>query len=283
MKIKGIIRYYTGLLDGFFSYYIRVARSQEKEDIHQLRVQIKRLRALWSLADVLLKGAWDKQPCFEEVAPLFRKAGLLREYQILRELSSSLPAGIQYEYRAYLDRNERVAGLKLARAISNFDQRSFTARCSTLRPSLESLSESEIMEKSFEFLHSREIKIRKLRRRLPDNRRLHKIRIELKVAHEVLTILGQISASEGIHHERSQIKALNAALGDWHDQCEFLESLMDFRRTNPQPSLGDPWTVLTKRLEKKQKKRQDKLLLSLDTYLEEQERFSPHNADSLQK
>lgn len=263
MKQVKIITYYQELFDSFMHYYGAVGGTPEMEDIHQMRVSIKKLRALWSLMEVLSGREWDKRPHFGAVAGLFKKAGRLREYQVIQGLLPSYRIPMQARYEAYLKQSEEAARKKLRKEIRRFDTKAFRALNGPLFLRMEALTERQILERSIRFIGGHHRTVRRLHEGLPDNRKLHKIRIELKSVHEVLSILCEIRQSPSLAGERKILKALNSSLGEWHDYCDFIDSLNGFLKGPPTKGKKD----FMRRLRRQQRERRDVLCKKLDTYL----------------
>ena len=59
--------------------------------------------------------------------------------------------------------------------------------------------------------------IQKLKHLIDDDKKLHKIRIHLKAALEILLLICRLSNDQGLNEFRKELKSLATIIGKWHD------------------------------------------------------------------
>ena len=87
MKKNVFNTYFDKRLKSIKQHLISYKQDQKPEDLHHIRVEIKKIKAILSFAKDLYEEAYD----LSELKPLFKKAGAIRELQINRQLLVELP------------------------------------------------------------------------------------------------------------------------------------------------------------------------------------------------
>ena len=95
-------KHYLDQIDWFKTYFDQTMKRQEVEDVHQLRVFIKRIRTVLSLTQIFTDEVFNKKPHYELFSPLFSKAGFLREIHVNEALLYEAGPDMLPPYQDYL-------------------------------------------------------------------------------------------------------------------------------------------------------------------------------------
>jgi hypothetical protein len=95
--------------------------------LHDLRVGIKRLKALYQVLDPISEGRFDSKTNFADVHILFKEVGKLREIQVLKALfaffAKDAAAEIYIEFNNLITAREQLASDELNTALQQFDNK----------------------------------------------------------------------------------------------------------------------------------------------------------------
>ena len=214
--------YYEARASAIRARYRRAARYFTEDDIHELRVEIKRLRALAKLL-AWMEPSFRARKRLRHTRQLFKVAGTLRDLHVQRELVnahvSSLPWNLS-EYRNYLQSRETTARREYARAADAYSDDELARFTEAMLRALGGLEEGDIMWKTEQRLSVIVSRLADLRHEqdlaLVD---LHKIRIMSKEARYTLEILRAFPGPVRSEREAldSALRRVHRALGRWHD------------------------------------------------------------------
>ncbi|MEZ5022063.1 MAG: CHAD domain-containing protein [Chitinophagales bacterium] len=224
-KKSSIIKYYKNQILLFDFYFERTLKSKSKEDLHQMRVSIKRLKAIWSMMEMATSGKWQKKQHYKLFDKLFDAAGKVRELEVNSELIEKYNSSYLDSYNKYLQNTQEGLNRELFVRMQSFDHKNFEALNNKLLQKMKGLSYKVVLKESARYIQKEVKKVLKLNDELPNNRKLHKIRIHLKAANEILTIINELNTRVSLKKLQTNIKSLNERVGKWHDYTVLLSSL----------------------------------------------------------
>ena len=207
----------------FDKYFKRVKKRAEQEDIHQLRVALKKMKTVLHIVDPenkILKSSETKR-----IRRLFKLAGIIREAQVNMELVQHIDNKPMKMYRSFLTEQINYGSKALQQFTSNKNAADFFSR-NTLK---------KISKKTNHFTESHQLdKFRnKVYRRIEryvhytGDKILHEIRKEIK--HLLfITRFDHVDDSK-----KENLNNLAEQLGIWHDQAVLLYSLESFSAKEP--------------------------------------------------
>ncbi len=231
MQKDPFIERYQQLLEAFHSYFRKTLENQDMEDLHQLRVTIKKLRALWSMAEWTTQGTWRRKEHLSLFSRLFEEAGKVREAQVNLSLVTLYRIYDLDEFRQYQTSIQEHASAELIEQMMAFNFHRFEALNDQLLHQMEGLSVTDCLNHAIAYVQEEMAKVQELGDTLPNDRNLHKIRIHLKAVAEILNLIHQWSDDDEWRVYREEIKALNEQLGIWHDHTVLLQSINEFAQT----------------------------------------------------
>lgn len=242
--------------------YRLALEGHDVDGVHDLRVDIKRMRALFNLVEAL-NSFFHVKANFKPFRKIAKNTGVLRDAQVQLEMLNMLTAemGLSFnEYASFLDEREQdgwqtfhhFAGTseplkkcKATRAVvkAAFDTITDAAASARAQGRFYNLR-NELIILSSEKTFREEV--------------LHDIRKLAKTAHYTLEIIGP--AFPGFTEAETfigAIKKVHQALGKWHDYDVSLNYLQDFLYTHGIDPATEPYEALTVELRRRRQEYYD--------------------------
>ena len=220
--------HFTALEKDFHRYYIDVLRRCEEEDVHQLRVNMKRQVAFFHLLE-FLDGSFSTERALEAYGKLYKRAGKVRDYQVLKSViqMEEEQLKLQHQFSEWLNEKERQQREKL----TVFEEEQSMIPVRRL---------GKLVKNRIRFLPEQELKERlriyfvqlfdRIRASLhPENhteKKFHELRKRIKELFFNLNLINGICTRGKIY--KRELKALDnfqKLLGQWHDRYFTLERL----------------------------------------------------------
>ena len=200
----------------------------DPEAIHQLRVTIKKIRAVLEVLDKVTGNGVDSEAVMNELEHLFKAAGNLRESQVCRTLFKHYAPHYLAPYMAYLDRLQRRLEKHFRKRLQLFRAEQMQGLEQEILHAAGCIDEAETL-KIAEIVFSKvRRKVGLLGNRIPDEIALHKLRRHLKSLQEWLLISHEINQESSEEPFRENLRLLTSRIGRWHDQVVLRDSLTTF-------------------------------------------------------
>ncbi|MDN5202713.1 CHAD domain-containing protein [Fulvivirgaceae bacterium BMA10] len=271
MRKNHLIQHYLDKLASFHLYFKRTLEGQEIEDIHQLRVTIKKLRAMYALMELATRGTLKKKECFALFSKLFDEAGKVRDAQVSLSIIERSKARYLVSFAENLRTIQKHANEKLLTSMQAFDFKRLEMLNNKLLQAMKELSVEIVIRESVTYILKEVRNVYVLKDHLPDNRKLHKIRIRLKAVIEILTIMNELDATLRLEELRNNFKSIEKQIGKWHDYIILLASLNYFTNQTRLKSKVGYLTNLIGRIETQQEVRQQAIHQSINKYITQQQ------------
>ncbi len=197
--------------------------SSEEKAVHDFRVGVKRLTALYLFVHAV-KSEIAAKRLLKPYRSLSKSISRIRDAQIALELLADLE-GIDSSDRVVLLKALRSRIRKDYRSFQNFAQGCTPARLPTIRAM--GLSESTIL-KTKPLVQDNLLKQILTPARRMNAEQWHKLRILLKRYHHTLDAFHFCPGHTLDESELKQMKILEQLLGDWHDRVICIEILQSF-------------------------------------------------------
>jgi len=228
-----LLRYYSKHC-GLFVYNFRHALTGfDEEAVHDMRVAVKRIRAVNLLIERLFPGKFDSVTCEGQIRELFRLSGRIRDTQVQQLLLSDCTeqAGTTLgEYQHYLKKTEQKSIRRFNKCLAETDAEADLEDMQKLATDLIKASTTEgIARQIILFIDELMAVSRSMRQDQAHDENLHEIRKKLKNCHYLLTLFDKDDPD--LPKLSSTIKRLdkvNELLGEWHDQVVAMEMLGKF-------------------------------------------------------
>jgi CHAD domain-containing protein len=213
----------------FFSSLEKARGNGDVESIHQLRVNIKKIRAVIHFLEI--SGGGKRNPGMTSILkPLFKNAGTVREIQVNKSLLKSyhLPVHALSDYNAFLESEEKTAISVFHQELAYARQERLKKKISTFRKNLSSPPNKEIRKNAEAYLQKHLLKIQKLLDLPLHEEDIHLIRKYLKAMDPIMGILYRLNEESKFRRLQAGIRQIGIELGNWHDRIILLSSLEQF-------------------------------------------------------
>jgi CHAD domain-containing protein len=219
---------------GLFNKNFNLVISDFDEDaIHDMRVAIKRIRAVFLLTERLFPGEFDALEEEGEMRRLFRLSGRMRDAQVQQQLLYATAQNIGStfgEYQAYLRNTESKAVKKFKKFLKEYDAEDDLKQKHEKVADLISRSGYEqVRLQIVQFVDELFMAAGKMHSDYEHDEKLHEIRRKLKQCHYLLSVFNQ--RDPDLPQLKTTLKKLdkvNELLGNWHDQLVAMEMLGRF-------------------------------------------------------
>lgn len=225
--------YYTSLRERAEADYRRASQYQSVEGIHDFRVDVKRLRALFNLV-AWLNPTFPAKRCYKPIRRVFKAGGRMRDPQVQQELvrTQVKTRGLNLsEYFNDLKAQEIAAGEAFTKVCKKFDLSVFTQIADEIAKALAPLDDETAAAKTqarFNLIIARIVAYRDKQQFVDED--YHQIRINAKESRYVLEIAQHCFPNIGFSDElNNRIRAVHQSLGKWHDAEIGLHTLAAFR------------------------------------------------------
>ncbi len=216
------------LIEQFKMRFDRLQKQLDMEDVHQLRVSIKKLRAFWALSGVIGGLPPMEKKLKKSVRRLFKQAGLVRECQVNIHMLAKYNRNYLKPFKQWLHTQNELAQSSLKIAIAQFDEKALIHFNENFLIALTRIPVHQIFGDSMSFIRQKFENVDKLKSASKDRLQLHEIRKELKALHAVLKVIHMLPVRTGLKKMDTKIDRLNDALGDWHDLEVLIHTLKQY-------------------------------------------------------
>lgn len=224
-------RPYKNQYEAFLHFKGRMVKKPgRKKDYHQLRLSLKRIKAYLKLVEFISKGSIQSKNIYNQFKPVFKSAGKVREGQInLKKLSDyKLGASAYSKYTAFIRSSEKSHLKKLSVGIRLFDEVKAAQVNLQIKKILNGQRKKKFVTDCLKFLREKFVLIYKLKNVAGPHQLIHQIRIQLKSAGAVASILNEIDPKSIDQKFIKQIKKVESLIGDWHDLFVLKASIVTF-------------------------------------------------------
>jgi CHAD domain-containing protein len=221
---KTISELYTGHQHSFLKH-LRTAQNLSEEKVHQLRVEIKRLRSFFRLLKVLTEKGGKAKKVLKLLDPVFKTAGRVRNATLNRKLLKPLKSRAALEFKRYLQEKEKKNVAELKRKIRKFRLKKISKLGHSTVNAFKAIDRQAVDAKAGKYV--REL-LRDIHAAIPDiseDKTFHGIRKKLKDVKTVDQLLLEIAPEHVIHRAVHKIRGVDEKIGDWHDHVVLVEEI----------------------------------------------------------
>jgi len=201
-----------------FVVYLKLTLERcSEEDIHQLRVSIKRIKALFKIiaASGLSKSTTNK--FFMLYSGIFNAAGKVREIEInlnlLNKMDLILPSALIKD----LEKTLKASKNDMLAEVRNFSKNKLYRQNSFIYKKLNHLHDRDILFITSSIFDKKSAKVRKLLDGNYEEIKLHNIRKNLRFSGEIQKVMSGMDSNERLERVIIQQKEIRDYLGIWHD------------------------------------------------------------------
>ncbi len=266
-----IIDYFEKQVDDIRSFLDNIPGNYKIKDIHQLRVRIKRLKALFRLLEFMHPVEFRAKDHYHLFKPVFKSSGLIRESQINISLLKKYKGTerLHKSFSKYIARLRPEWNTSLDRSIDAFNYSRLSEEVKNINNIFSRNTELEIVGLITDFIYSELDRIKSLIDESNDMEYIHEVRIILK---NIKPLLGMLWPRIDSTFKKNQYKNLNRTetlIGNWHDRYILSNALSMFfkAKEKKKEKLLEEYESLQKKIEKNNSKAFDKIAQSLSETL----------------
>ncbi len=204
--------------------------------IHDLRVAIKKIRALFLFVNEISGGEFKVKKRLKRLRKLFKAFGKLRDIQVQKELLNKYESNTNCSYQ-YFNLHLSDVQTKIQSSYSNEFLKFKTQHSGKIythfKKNIEPYNFNLISSSIYEQYKLRFKILKSLSHKISDYHNIHKFRIKLKEFIHIFIILFQNSEFKPETSVNiNKMKNIADLLGSWHDKDIFLKSLSKFYTQN---------------------------------------------------
>ena len=191
-----LANYFDKRIAGFFKYFQETKEDFGVHSLHQMRVEVKKLRALLRMLEMATANSFQKADYFKLLAKIFKPGGRLRETQINLSLIEKYTSYQLPEYYLHLRQLEAKQTEKLKVALNKVETVQFDNLNTLVRPFLETIEINELEQELSGFISQELDTINTLRPGIYNDKELHKLRMHLKAMGYMTKLLNEIKPDQ---------------------------------------------------------------------------------------
>lgn len=225
MHESQLIIHYKNQIKGFREHFKQAAEHQEMENVHQLRLDIKKMRATLALMQFVSSEAFDLREYLNLFSKLFRRLGQVREAQINQELITKNDGAGESLLIAHFKQQQQLAEVALRQEMEAFDFLKLKRIHWSLLQTMRGISNQEVLKGAISHVFKKLMLVDAMKSQLDDPKKLHKARIQLKEVSEILGLINEIQKVPELEVIGIDIKTSTTMIGEWHDHRILLDTL----------------------------------------------------------
>jgi len=222
-NFKSAIVTYFAIQKELLDKHIFAAKAtMDPEAIHQFRLSIKRIRALFHLLEDVTVGNFNAKQAIRPLRKIFRPAGQLRDIHVQAELIQAYENQFSVRFSAiweYLILEEQRLIPKAHKRILRYKPVISGEILLIVLSALDSLDSSLLLHNAGKHVIARFQHLKKLRESIADPKVFHEFRAHQKEAFYMLDFINNFTiGSVNLATPIGDVKATARQIGAWHDK-----------------------------------------------------------------
>lgn len=206
---------------------LKATKTLDEESIHQLRIEIKKLRSLFRFLEFLSEDAFKQKKIESLILPVYKSAGKYRtaglNQRLLDEqLSKAIP-----EFECYLEDKRHHAGKKFLKARKDVDRQKLKGYFEKPLRLFKKERNGAVYKISRAYVDGIFSDIEVLLTKAGSDENFHKVRKKLKDAKAIIGLVKELHPEKKAQH-LGNMKELEEDIGKWHDRFILVEELDKF-------------------------------------------------------
>lgn len=217
----------------FLTNYNLALSSSDADALHDLRVAIKRIRAVFMLLEKMFPKQFDIPEVEGNLRELFKLSGRMRDAQVQQLLVTTFEQNLNCsltEYQNYLKKTEKKAISKFKMYLKGYHpEHDLEVIQNIVIALMASTDRDPVRQNIIQLVDELMITVRKMQTDQEHDELLHEIRRKLKLCTYLLSIFRKTDAA--LPKLKETMKVLDTAndlLGDWHDRFVAMNTLDHF-------------------------------------------------------
>ncbi len=219
--------------DGQYAFRQRIKKLPEvlkPEDVHRLRLAMKKLKYDYRLLEYISSGKFDAKKQFSHYQKLFRIAGEVREDDVNSRLAEELDiqADLLTRYRHFVNRNHDTNYRYLKKSIGRIGRRNAKVVIPDNSGLNKRMNKRKFVRQIYSVIKWKCKRIRKLNLKSKNTIEIHRLRKNLKILHRAMRVYSEVNESKRLDKPAGEVKQAERQLGVIHDRAVFVSSMNDF-------------------------------------------------------
>jgi len=230
---KRLTAYSARQCEAILLNYNLTLSSFDADALHDLRVAVKRIRAVFLLLERMFPLQFNAKEAEGDLRELFRLSGKMRDAQVQQQLLetyvNNLDTGL-IEYQNYLNKNEKKATSKFKKWLKNYQpEHDLADKQHLIVSSLAWTDSNSVKQNIIRLVDDLLILVRNMQADQAHDEHLHEIRRNLKMCNYLLSVFRKNDPElPQLHETLKTLDTANDLLGDWHDRQVAMETLESF-------------------------------------------------------
>lgn len=270
MEDKGelfIVNYFNKQISDIRSLLDEIPGVYKVRDIHQLRVRIKRLKAVFRLLEFIHPVEFKAKDHYRLFKPVFNSAGLIRESQINLGLLEKFKGTekLYKSYSKYINKLRPGWDTNLDKLIESFNYSRIDEIVQHVNDLFSRNTYLELIGLSTDFIYSELDRIKVLLDESEKHEYIHEVRIILKNIKPTLGLIWPLDESTFEKSHYNSLTKTETLIGNWHDRLILSEALSLFykARGKKNEKLHDEYEAFQNKINKTNKAALDNISRSL--------------------
>ncbi len=238
-KPKYITHYFAEQRKELEKHFPKARDEHDEDAIHDMRVAIKRLRALFLLLEYLSEHSFSSRKNYKFFKKMFKPSGKIRDIQLQKKIikEAGQKIGISFdEYLDHLTTKQEQSEENFINEMYNLELEKIGKIEKRVNKTVKKLSGMNIKKKAFTYLENKFGYIVFLSKKPADNEKWHEIRTHVKQALYITELMITFfEPDEKLKGLKKQLKNFGTTLGDWHDYDVAHENLKAYIHNNNIP------------------------------------------------
>lgn len=218
---------YDEKIQSFLFYLEEVKKSYRIENVHQLRVNTKRIDAIYQLIESATASNFNAESHLKPIKDIFKIAGKLREGQVNLELLKTYNVNPD-AYLAYsldIEKLQVKTIRELRKTVKKFDRITFDPTIDMVKVYCKQTEQNELMDRMYDYIQMKARSIQKLLQKKQKPKNVHRIRKRLKAIDPILSLLCNTNYEKLNNNSIESLKESALYIGEWHDRIVLLKSI----------------------------------------------------------
>ena len=219
--------------DELFMAHLQLARdSFDQEAIHQFRLNLKRIKALFHLTAFCTGDKLNPDALFQPLKKIFKPSGRVRDAQVLTDLVNSYEASCREDFTT-ISEQFLIIQLKftpkLKKRMEFFNEETLHDAKTNLLHSISHIPDEKLTLRATAWVSSRLAYLSDLRQYINDADVFHRFRAHLKDVFYMIDMLNEYTPINiQIKADIACLKEIARGIGTWHDHYILLNNLHRF-------------------------------------------------------
>jgi CHAD domain-containing protein len=201
-------------------------KTLEPEAIHQYRVALKRIRALFHMLEFITRGKFESDILFHPVRAIFKPGGNLRDIHVQLELLEDYEETLDMSFdkiREFLFFMEIRSQRKFLKRTRKSIEKPMDKLMWNLKGIADNITEDEFNQGTIDWIYSEMNFLKEIHGHIHDPKVFHRFRRHQKETFYMIDFINKYTSGQiAIEGSLKNMKIIAKKIGDWHDQHNIL-------------------------------------------------------------